>query len=460
MGTACFWLLVVTPLLVSALPVDPWRDHRETEAAGRFWHITDLHLDFSYHITDDHTKVCLSSKGVNASNPGVFGDFLCDSPYQLILSAIQAIKDSKQKVDFMIWTGDSPPHLPVNELSTKMVTDIIGNMTATIRKILPDLLVFPALGNHDYWPQDQFPVEASEVYTAVAQFWKPWLDEEALVTLRKGGYYSQMYKSIQSAYPLRIISLNTNLYYSPNNVTLNMTDPAGQLEWLEDTLKTSRQNNEKVYIIGHVPIGFLPFAAFTTALRPKLNDKLVNIFRQYSDVIAGQFYGHTHRDSIMVLLDEKNEKPVGSVFVASAVTPIRSASESDGNNPGFRFYQYDTSNYNLLDLWQYYLNLTEANLSKEAIWKVEYIMTETYKLKDLGPESLEDLVRRFEQPGSSDFQNYYKNYIVHYDTINNCVGLCKVIQVCAIQYLDQTSYIKCVLDRMKYYKLESVINLQ
>ncbi|XP_075453286.1 cyclic GMP-AMP phosphodiesterase SMPDL3A isoform X2 [Ascaphus truei] len=314
---------------------------------GQFWHISDLHLDYTYHITDDHTKVCSSSKGSNASNPGFYGDFMCDSPYQLILSAFQYIKDSHQQADFMIWTGDSPPHVPVNELSTKMVIDVIGNMTSTIRNLLPDLLVFPALGNHDYWPQDQFPVAGSEIYTAVAEFWKPWLTEEALITLREGGYYSQIYPSNATAHPLRIISLNTNLYYSPNKVTINMTDPANQFEWLEDTLKNSRQNHEKVYIIAHVPIGYLPFARLTPAMREYFNERLVKIFRKYCDVIAGQFYGHTHRDSIMVLLDEK-DNPVGSVFVAPAVTPIKSLSEMDSNNPGFRLYQYDTNDYKLL----------------------------------------------------------------------------------------------------------------
>lgn len=48
---------------------------------------------------------------------------------------------------------DSPPHVPVKELSTKLVINIIGNMSSTIRSFFPDLQVFPALGNHDYWPQ-------------------------------------------------------------------------------------------------------------------------------------------------------------------------------------------------------------------------------------------------------------------------------------------------------------------
>ncbi|MEE6475574.1 hypothetical protein FKM82_010802 [Ascaphus truei] len=460
MGTlhpATVWWLLVTALVTSALPLNPGSGGKLQGAEGQFWHISDLHLDYTYHITDDHTKVCSSSKGSNASNPGFYGDFMCDSPYQLILSAFQYIKDSHQQADFMIWTGDSPPHVPVNELSTKMVIDVIGNMTSTIRNLLPDLLVFPALGNHDYWPQDQFPVAGSEIYTAVAEFWKPWLTEEALITLREGGYYSQIYPSKATAHPLRIISLNTNLYYSPNKVTINMTDPANQFEWLEDTLKNSRQNHEKVYIIAHVPIGYLPFARLTPAMREYFNERLVKIFRKYCDVIAGQFYGHTHRDSIMVLLDEK-DNPVGSVFVAPAVTPIKSLSEMDSNNPGFRLYQYDTNDYKLLDLLHYYLNLTEANLKKESLWKLEYVMTKAYGIKDLQPESLEGLVKRFPAPGSVDFQNYYKNYIVRYDAIVGCEGMCKTNQVCAIQYVDEASYTKCIAASKKYRNMKPIGN--
>lgn len=34
-----------------------------------------------------------------------------------------------------------------------MVIDVLTNMTQTIRQHFPNLTVFPALGNHDYWPQ-------------------------------------------------------------------------------------------------------------------------------------------------------------------------------------------------------------------------------------------------------------------------------------------------------------------
>lgn len=57
-------------------------------------------------------------------------------------------------------------------------------------------------------------------------------------------------------------------------------------------------------------MGYLPFTRNITAIRERHNERLVGIFRKYSDVIAGHFYGHTHRDSIMVLLDQQGEENV------------------------------------------------------------------------------------------------------------------------------------------------------
>ncbi|XP_036104414.1 acid sphingomyelinase-like phosphodiesterase 3a [Molossus molossus] len=429
------------------LPLAPAGCRSPAAAVEQFWHVTDLHLDPTYHITDDHTKVCASSKGINASNPGPFGDVMCDSPYKLILSAFDFIKNSGQNASFMIWTGDSPPHVPVYELSTDTVITVIANMTKTIRSLFPKLQVFPALGNHDYWPQDQLPTFNSKVYNAVADLWKPWLDEEAIQTLRKGGFYSQ---KVPNNLNLRIISLNTNLYYGPNIMTLNKSDPANQFEWLENTLNTSQQNKEKVYIIAHIPVGYLPFSQNTTAMREHYNEKLINIFRKYSNVIAGQFYGHTHKDSIMVVSDAKGS-PINSAFVAPAVTPVKGTLQKQTNNPGIRLFQYDPHDYKLLDILQYYLNLTDANLKGESNWKLEYILTKTYNIEDLQPSSLYELAKEFATPDSEKFVKYYNYYYVSYNSSVICSEKCKAFQICAIMNLDQNSYVAC----LKHYYIKS-----
>uniref|UniRef100_UPI00398F753F cyclic GMP-AMP phosphodiesterase SMPDL3A n=1 Tax=Pristiophorus japonicus TaxID=55135 RepID=UPI00398F753F len=415
---------------------------------GQFWQVTDLHLDPTYHLTDDPTKVCLSSKGHPAKHAGPYGDYLCDSPYNLIQSAFKFMKDAKVQPSFVIWTGDSPPHVSAEKLSTKIVIDILHNMTQTIQEYFKDLQVFPTLGNHDYWPQDQLPVNVSDVYNAAADMWKQWLTSDARRTLQKGGFYTQVFDCSVTQQTLRIISLNTNLYYSPNKVTERIPDPAGQFVWLEYTLKKAQQNKEKVYLIAHVPPGYLPDSMSTTAIREKDNERLMQILRKYSDIIVGQFFGHTHKDSIMVLLDDQGN-PINSLFVGPAVTPQRGFLNRVSNNPGLRLYKYDTNDYSLLDFWQYYLNLTEANEEKRPDWKLEYIMTVAYGIKDIQPQCLYDLTNQFMVSHSKEFQMYYNRYLVSYNTSVECVELCKVKQVCAIRYLDHTSYTNCILKGLK-----------
>ncbi|XP_030626479.1 cyclic GMP-AMP phosphodiesterase SMPDL3A [Chanos chanos] len=418
----------------------PIEDHskRIQQDQRRFWHISDLHLDPTYHVTEDHAKVCFSSKGVPASDPGLFGDIMCDSPYQLIQSAFHYMKQVDLQPEFIMWTGDSPPHVPPDELSTDIVISVISNMTHTIRQFFPHLPVYPALGNHDYWPQDQLPTSTNAIYQAAAKLWEPWLNAEALGTLREGGFYSQVIQP-----KLRLVSLNTNLYYSPNKATVNMTDPAGQFEWLQNSLERSRQNMEKVYIIAHVPVGYLPYAKDTTAIREMYNQRLVEIFRNYSDVIQGQFYGHTHRDSIMVLLDQQGN-PISSLFVTPAVTPIKSLFEPYTNNPGVRMYLYDSLDYSLQDIWQFYMNLTEANEEKVSNWRLEYSMTKAFEIKDIQPQSLHELASRFETPQSKEFQKYFSHFMVSYNNTIACEGKCKATQLCALKFLDRDSYSKCI----------------
>ncbi|XP_051881020.1 acid sphingomyelinase-like phosphodiesterase 3a isoform X2 [Pristis pectinata] len=445
--TVCgLWLLTANSAVLAAAAPD--QDRTRVRVAGEFWHVTDLHLDPTYHLTADPTKVCFSSKGYPAKHAGPYGDYLCDSPYNLIQSAFKFMKDAKVQPSFVIWTGDSPPHVPAAKLSTKIVLDILHNMTQTILDYFKDLQVFPALGNHDYWPQDQLPVNVSEVYSAAADMWKQWLTPEACSTLQKGGFYTQIFSCNVTQQTLRIISLNTNLYYSPNTVTERLPDPAGQYVWLEKTLKKAQQNKEKVYLIAHVPPGYLPDSLSTTAVREKDNERLVQILRKYSDIIVGQFFGHTHKDSIMVLLDDQGN-PINSLFVAPAVTPQRGFLEQVTNNPGLRLYKYDTSDYSLLDFWQYYLNLTEANEKKKPDWKLEYIMTLAYGIKDLQPQCLYDLTDQFITSQSEKFRMFYNHYLVSYDTSKKCVGLCKVKQICAIRYLDSTSHTHCILKGLK-----------
>ncbi|KAH3787791.1 hypothetical protein DPMN_165920 [Dreissena polymorpha] len=56
-----------------------------------------------------------------------------------------------------------------------------------------------------------------------------------------GAYYT-----VKTPHGLRIISLNTNLYYTSDKATVNVSDPADQLQWLNATLVNAKTSNERV----------------------------------------------------------------------------------------------------------------------------------------------------------------------------------------------------------------------
>lgn len=57
-----------------------------------------------------------------------------------------------------------------------------------------------------------------------------------------GGYYTDL----TNYGKIRLVALNTNLYYSSNKLVAKISDPAGQLTWLDGVLTKAKINHEKV----------------------------------------------------------------------------------------------------------------------------------------------------------------------------------------------------------------------
>lgn len=72
--------------------------------SGSFWHITDLHWDPTYNLGNSG-PVCDSGGNRPTPHAGKFGDYACDSPWDLINSTMHAMKDILPDPDFIIWTG-------------------------------------------------------------------------------------------------------------------------------------------------------------------------------------------------------------------------------------------------------------------------------------------------------------------------------------------------------------------
>ena len=83
--------------------------------SGHFWHISDLHIDYSYVVGGNISDHCRKSqdKAANVTEQelvGPAGNYHCDSPLVLAMSALDAMKKIHGDPDFILWTGDSAPH--------------------------------------------------------------------------------------------------------------------------------------------------------------------------------------------------------------------------------------------------------------------------------------------------------------------------------------------------------------
>ncbi|KAJ6663536.1 hypothetical protein lerEdw1_009615 [Lerista edwardsae] len=412
-----------------------------TAASGSFWHITDLHLDPLYTVTPDPSGVCPSAGSQPVAQAGPWGDYLCDSPWILINSSIYAMKEILPDPDFILWTGDDTPHVPDEKLSEELVLVIIRQLTTLIQQVFPGTQVYAAMGNHDFHPKNQFPAEENTIYNVTAELWRPWLSNSSVLSFKAGAFYSQQMPG--PGPERRVIVLNTNLYYENDELTVSLEDPAGQFQWLEDTLTSAAKKGEKVYIIGHIPPGFFEKKRGKPWFRERFNQRYTEIIRRHHGVIVAQFMGHHHTDSFRMFYDN-NGSPISIMFLAPAVTPWKTTLpgvDNGANNPGIRVFTYDKDTLLVKDMVTYYLNLTHANLLGPK-WEKEYRLTEAFQIPDGSVNSMHRLLQKLAS-NDSLLQRYYRYNSVQYD-LAECDSRCRTDHLCAIREVDFAKYEQCI----------------
>ncbi|GAB6027706.1 Acid sphingomyelinase-like phosphodiesterase 3b [Chamberlinius hualienensis] len=416
-----------------------------TAPNGYVWHVTDFHWDLNYtQFGGDASSMCWSGQN-SSTDVGQYGNYACDSPWSLVTSTLNFMKSKLPDPDLIIWTGDDDAHVSDDYFSYTKVIDIMKNLTNAIKSAFPNTPVMPVFGNHDAYPKSKFPPTInSPMYMDVADLWRNWLGEEAYTSFQQGGYYTKPHPVLSNVI---IIGLNTPVYYNKNTlVTENDVDPLGQLSWLDQTLTDIAANNQKAYIVAHIPPGMFgrkvtPFGQ--KWFRDEFNKQYMDYIVKHSDVIIGQFYGHDHTDSYKLYYDSTGI-PVNIHFAAPAVTPWNTTLSGIGpNNPGVRLFQYNTANGQLINYEQYYLNLSMANIEKVDGWTKEYDFLSAYNIRDLSPVSVDAVTQTFITSNRTYFDKYYYYNSVSYAPATECDDVCQQNHYCGIVKVDYNEFIKC-----------------
>ena len=386
-------------------------------------HLSDWHLDPRYDIGSEANctdYLCcrpysvnddLQTIRANASVPASrFGYLHCDTPADLALSVFSNMDQfiDRSRINFTVFTGDIISHDNTDQLSRAYVEYEEIVTYETFKAQMGDSPIYPTLGNHDSLPEAYTTPNSinssgsSNIfawnYELLSSMWMDngWIsDETAQFAATHYGAYATV-----TSFGLKIISLNTDFWYTANPFTYNnMTNPdnSGMLSFLATELQKSEDINQRVWIIGHVPPGYL---VDSSHINP--SSLFYSMVVRFSPAtIAGIFFGHFHQDQVMLFYDflpnstivndsssilrdtrlVDYSKPLAVAYVGPSITPL------PGLNAGWTLYQIDAATFSVINSQKYFANVSEANSWTAPEWQFEYDAREVYDPTDSWPEN-------------------------------------------------------------------------
>lgn len=272
---------------------------------GRFLHITDMHPDMFYKTNTSMSSACHSGKGMASK----FGDAFtnCDAPYILVKETIEWIdKNLKDKIDFVIWTGDNVRHdndreIPRTEFqifeTNENISLLLFESFKDRKSLDPRQMVIPlipSVGNNDVYPHNLFALGPTLQTRLMYKLWLNYIPQDQAHVFEQNACF--MVEVIPNQ--LAVISLNT-LFLFKSNPLVDNCDQKRQpgysiFLWLGFTLKELRRRNMKVWLSGHVPPA--PKNYDLTCYR-----KYVLWVYEFRDIIIGSVFGHMNLDHFLPL---------------------------------------------------------------------------------------------------------------------------------------------------------------
>ncbi|KAJ1531727.1 hypothetical protein ONE63_000393 [Megalurothrips usitatus] len=407
-----------------------------TEGAPTFkvLHLSDTHFDPYYQEgtnADCNEPLCCRLTNGPALSPqtaaGRWGDYRkCDTPKRTVDHMLQHIASTHPDIDYIIWTGDLPPHDVWNQTREENLS-VLKETVAQMAQLFPGIPIFPALGNHEAAPVNSFPppfvqndYSITWLYDELDAQWRQWLPSSVSRTVRRGAFYSVLVRP-----GFRVISLNMNYCNNKNWwLLLNSTDPAKELQWFIYELQSAEFNEEKVHVIGHIPPGHSDCLKVWSR-------NFYRIINRYESTIVSLFFGHTHYDEFELFYDTEDlGRAVGIAYIGPSVTPYSDL------NPGYRIYYVDGDHKDttraVVDHETWVMNLKEANLYDYPIWYKLYSARAAYQLPSLLPQEWDTLINKVAQDGPM-FDIYYKHYWKNSPVRPPCDGECKKRMVCDLR---------------------------
>jgi sphingomyelin phosphodiesterase acid-like 3 len=113
--------------------------------------------------------------------------------------------------------------------------------------------------------------------------------------------------------------------------------------------------------------------------------------------------------------------------------------------------KYNRKSGHVIDIEQYYLNLTAANAARTANWTLEYRFTEYFGLNDVTTAALDQLAGQL-MIDDNQFSRYYQINDAHFPKRNAGSGTTaktwtddeRMVHSCAVSNVEYSDYDKCI----------------
>lgn len=417
--TAKLILLVIAVIYSLAInAAETISSHEKLIQKNNFLVITDIHLNVK-----TKRSMTINPIGYNSDN-----DLDKETFTKMLAEINNGIKKYEMaKPKFILLLGDLVGH------ERTSVKDVYANESLVFKlfkKHFPSTPILYVFGNNDSFGEDygNFTSDSKEhnnpYRVAKNNGWKngflstgkncstnnysghfPCIINEN----KKIGYYSSYISP-----NLRLIALNSVLFYSKRTDDIAKQYSQTELKWFADQLQAAQNNDESVLIAMHIPPGsnILDHVDFW---RDSCNTAFLENIKTYHDNIIGILTGHTHMEELKIIQEqapenkqkiESEDKNVGLVLSTAGL------STSHGNSPSVKTF-YMISKDDQWKLFDYTTFGFDKDKHHNMILKKIYSYRNKYCSKYQGPENsmLECL--------SSDNINDITANIVKYYTVKN-----------------------------------------
>ncbi len=359
-----------------------------------------------------------------------------DTSYPLYASSLHTMQKTAPDARFITVSGDLISHafsckydalLSKAELSDyrSFVEKTIEFVLVDLRSSLPNARIYAALGNNDSdcgdYKLDEHGGFLSELAQPFAAGLPPATRDNAALTFANAGYYSASLPApIEHT---RLLVLDDTFMSRRYTACSGKADAAGadaQIAWLRAQLAAARQNQEHVWVMGHIPPGIDPYSTAAKMRNvcadgtPEMflsSDELPHVLAEYDDVIQLALFAHTHMDEMRLLKPEPDT--VGSGTGSGvALKFVPSISPINGNSPSFVVATIDPSHAMLAD---YRVIAASQTDGPGTTWREEYDYDATYHQHAFDAAALTSLFAGFAQDSAASTESseaYLRNYFV------------------------------------------------